>query len=125
MTKGGQTRIVLPMEAKVEAPPEKFGMWIRGDGREAWVRGEIEDSAGRKFTLDFTEGAKGVWWQDEWRRVAAPLSSIRPDPANPGVEMKFPVTVKSLYLAQDQEAMKASGTLVLDGFEAVYAPSAN
>jgi hypothetical protein len=125
MTRGGQTRIILPVGAVVPDPPAKFGMWIRGDGKEAWVRGEIEDAAGRKFMLDFTEGAKGVWWRNQWRRVAAPLSSIRPDPANPGVEMRFPVTVKNLYLAQDQEAMKASGTIVLDGLEAVYAPPAN
>jgi hypothetical protein len=95
-------------------------MWIKGDGKEAWVRGTITDAAGKKFLFDFTEGSKGVYWKDEWRRVSAPATTFRPDLANPEAKIKYPVTVTDLYVAQDQEALKASGTLLLDGFEAVY-----
>lgn len=119
---GGPTRILIPVGATLDEEPEKLGMWIHGDGREAWVRGIAVDSAGSRFMLDFTEGSKGVYWSGEWKRVAAPFAALRPDPANAGAKPVLPLTIESVYVAQEQEALKTSGTLLLDGLEAVYPP---
>lgn len=120
---GGPTRIFIPVGAVLTEEPVKLGMWIFGDGREAWVRGIAVDAAGSRFMFDFTEGSKGVYWTGEWKRVAAPFSALRPDPANAGAKPVLPLTIESVYVAQEQEAIKTSGTLLLDGLEAVYPPA--
>ena len=60
MTKGGgRSEIRIPVNATLEDSPAKFGLWIFGDGKEAWVRGELVDAAGTRFLVDFTNGSKG------------------------------------------------------------------
>ncbi|MBX7245623.1 MAG: phosphodiester glycosidase family protein [Candidatus Sumerlaeaceae bacterium] len=122
MKKGGASKIVLPMEISLEKEPSKFAIWIYGDGKEAWIRGEIEDHLGKRFLLDFTEGSKGIYWKDEWRHAVAPISSLVARSQNPGATISFPARITALYIAQDQEALKASGKVLLDGFEAIYPP---
>lgn len=123
MEHGGTSKVIMPLGVTVGTEPAKFGLWIHGDGKEAWVRAEVVDSGGNRFMLDFTDGSKGVFWKDEWRHVLVPVSSLVPRPSNPGAKVRFPVTIGELYVAQDQEALKAEGVLFLDALEAVYAPS--
>lgn len=124
MKRGGSSRLVLPIGAKVEKQPAKFGMWIFGDGKEAWVRGDVEDSAGNKFALDFTEGSKGVYWTG-WKHRAFQLGEcLTPKGTNPHAVPKFPITIQNLSISQDQEILKKSGTLLMDGLEAIYPPPA-
>lgn len=122
MDTGGTTKISLPISATIQAEPAKIGLWIFGDGKQAWVRAEMRDAAGRRFLLDFTEGSKGVYWKNQWRHVLVPAKSITPRAANPGAAVQFPATITELYAAQDQEALKATGTLLLDALEAIYPP---
>jgi hypothetical protein len=119
---GGPSLIVVPVNATVTEPPVKFGLWIYGDGGEAWVRGSAVDTAGKKFIVDFTEGSKGVYWKNEWRRTSANGTTLRADTANPGAKPVYPLVIENLTLSQEQEALKTSGRIILDGLEAVYTP---
>ena len=120
---GGPSRIVVPVNATVTEPPVKFGLWIYGDGGEAWVRGSAVDSAGKKFIVDFTDGSKGVFWKNEWRRTSADGSTLRAAASNPGAKPVYPLVIENLTLSQEQEALKTSGRILLDGLEAVYTPA--
>lgn len=118
---GGTSRISIPLNLTVEKEPAKLGIWILADGKEAWLRGKVVDSLGREYLLDFTEGSKGMYWKNEWRHAFAPLRSLLPRVAASGPP-QFPIVVKELYIAQDQEALKASGKIKLDNLEAIYPP---
>ncbi|MEI7634111.1 MAG: phosphodiester glycosidase family protein [bacterium] len=123
MKTGGTTRINLPVNARIETAPAKIGLWIYGDGKQARVCGEVVDAAKHRFMADFTEGSKGVYWKNEWRQVLVPVRSFTARPANPGAVIQFPAVMKDIYIAQDQESLKTSGTLLLDGLEAIYPPN--
>ncbi|MCX7964316.1 MAG: phosphodiester glycosidase family protein [Candidatus Sumerlaea chitinivorans] len=125
MTRGGISKIAFPLNVKIPGRPARLGMWIYGDGKEAWVRGEVEDAVGNRFLLDFTDGSTGVYWKKEWRRVVAPLHKLVPRPQNPGAKPQFPITLRELYVAQDQEALKAQGELLFDELCAEYPPNIN
>ncbi|MGB9691442.1 MAG: phosphodiester glycosidase family protein [Candidatus Sumerlaeaceae bacterium] len=122
MTKGGTSKIILPVSWEIEGRPSKLSLWIWGDGKEAWLRGEVVDAAGKHFLLDFTEGSVGITWKNQWKQVIVPLHTLAPRPSNPGAKPQFPIKVTQLYLAQDQEALKASGLILLDAFEALSPP---
>ncbi|MCX7625894.1 MAG: phosphodiester glycosidase family protein, partial [Candidatus Sumerlaeaceae bacterium] len=122
MTKGGTSRIILPLDVEIPGKPAKISLAIHGDGKEAWLRAEVVDAVGNRFLLDFTNGSTGITWKNEWRRVTVALHTLVPRPANPGAKPVYPLRVSELYLAQDQEALKAQGEILLDALEAVYAP---
>lgn len=119
---GGRSEISIPVGAGIEEEPVKLGLWIRGDGREAWVRGELVDAAGTRFLVDFTNGSKGVLWKDEWRYVTVPVSSLVGRRVRPGTRPRFPATFRTLTISQEQEALKATGELIFDGLQALYPP---
>lgn len=122
LTRGGTSKVSTPVDAAVTSAPAKYGLWIFGDGKQVWLRAEVVDSADNRFMLDFTEGSKGVYWKDQWRHVLVPAASLVPRPQNPSATPRYPATIKEVYVAQDQEALKGSGTLLLDSLEAIYAP---
>ncbi|MCX7718562.1 MAG: phosphodiester glycosidase family protein [Candidatus Sumerlaeaceae bacterium] len=122
MLKGGTTKIAVPVNAVITEKPSKLALWIRGDGREAWVRGELVDAEGQSFLVDFTDGSKGVYWNDTWRRVYVPMRTVTPKASGRRSVPRFPATLKELYIAQTQEALKGRGSLVFDGLEALYPP---
>jgi hypothetical protein len=122
MSKGGTSQIILPVDIAITTQPEKIAVWIYGDGKEAWIRGDMEDTLHHHFMLDFTDGSKGCYWNKEWRQVMVPVRTLTPRPGNPAGRIVYPARIRQLYVAQDQEALKASGTIQLDGLEAIYAP---
>ncbi len=122
MTKGGVSKIILPLGAEIPGRPGKLALWIWGDGKEAWLRGEVVDAAGKHFLLDFTDGSVGITWKKQWKQVVVPLYQLVPRPSNPGAKPQFPIKIAELYLAQDQEALKAKGEILIDSLEALYPP---
>lgn len=123
MTKGGTTKIILPVNLEIPGKPAKITVAISGDGKEAWLRGEVVDAVGNRFLLDFTNGSTGITWKNQWRRVTAPLDTLVPRPVNLGAKPVYPIRLSELYLAQDQEALKAEGEILLDALEAIYPPA--
>jgi exopolysaccharide biosynthesis protein len=122
MRKGGTTKIAVSVNAPIAEKPSKLALWIRGDGGEAWVRGELVDANGDSYLVDFTEGSKGVYWKNSWRCVQAPWRTVTPKSSGRRTEPVFPVSLKELYIAQTQEALKGRGVLLFDGLEALYPP---
>jgi uncharacterized protein YigE (DUF2233 family) len=125
MTYGGTTRVVLPVNLRIDGQPAKLSVWIYGDGKEAWLRGEAVDARGQRFLVDFTNGSEGIYWKNQWRRVEIPMHSLVPRPTNAGAKPVFPLRITQLYLAQDQEALKAQGEILLDRLEAIYPPASS
>jgi hypothetical protein len=120
MTRGGTSKIILPVDVAIPGRPARLAISIYGDGKEAWLRGEIVDAAGNHFLIDFTDGSTGITWKNAWKKVTASLDGLVPRPMNPGAKPVFPLRLTELYLAQDQEALKAEGEIHLDALEALY-----
>jgi uncharacterized protein YigE (DUF2233 family) len=123
MNPGGLTSISLNLNALIPDTPVRLGLWVYGDGKGHWLRGEAKDSDGELFVLDFTEGSKGIFWDKEWRYLEIDRSKIVPDSKNPAAHLDFPLTLLDLALSQSQEAKKSDGRILLDAFEAIYFPS--
>lgn len=122
MMKDGTSKIALPLDLQINEPPVKFRAWVYGDGKEAWLRADVVDSLGKRFLLDFTDGAKGIYWKNEWRHLVVPLKRLTPRSSNPGAKPQYPIRIKELYLAQEQEALKSRGRVLIDALDAIYPP---
>jgi len=120
MEHGGRSRIAVPIGQVLERLPVKLAVWVRGDGNEAWLRSTMIDSRGTTFTVDFTRGSQGIFWRDEWRRVSCWSNEITPESVNSPEVPVAPLRLVDIYLAQDQEALKASGTVHLDSLDAYF-----
>lgn len=122
MSRGGASRIVLPVDVPIPGKPLQLALWIYGDGQEAWLRGEVLDARGQPYLVDFTAGATGITWKGVWRQVIVPVRTLLPQSVTSGRTPVFPIRLTKLYLAQDQEALKAHGEILLDQLEAIYPP---
>lgn len=122
MAKGGTTKIALPIEAKLPGKPLAVGLWIYGDGKAQWLRGELRDAGNNGYYLDFTQGATGIKWEGEWRYARASLVAPSPMTGSAPPHPRPPLTLKNLYLVQPQEAAKRDGEIRLDGLEALALP---
>lgn len=121
MVRGGTTKIELPIEATLPGEPLAVGVWVYGDGQGQWLRGELRDANGGRYYLDFTNADEGIAWKDEWRFVKASL--VEPTPiATPTRPFAYPVTVRSIYIAQAQEAAKRDGQIWIDALTALDLP---
>jgi hypothetical protein len=81
--------------------PNRLGVWIKGDGNEAWLRAVLQDAAGKTYTVDL---AKQVTWKD-WRYVEIAL----PD------EMRYPVGLQRIYPVETDKARLYKGELLFAG----------
>lgn len=120
MLKGGTSAVYLNINRVIPGRPYKVGVWIRGDGKEQWLRGILSDTDGEEFLVDFTDGTKGIFWKDEWRYVDITLSGLSPKWTNPQAKPDYPLSLKQLYLVQTREAKKSAGSILLDAFSAEY-----
>ncbi|WP_258342094.1 phosphodiester glycosidase family protein [Saccharopolyspora gregorii] len=87
---------------------QRLGMWVNGDGRGAWLRGSVVDSAGVVTTVDW---ARNVDWTG-WRYVEAPL------PAGVSGSLRL----QRIYAVEPDGARQYSGRLVFDELTALVAP---
>jgi hypothetical protein len=122
MTKGGKTRINIPIDATIEEAPAGLGIWVFGDGQEAWLRANLVDNNGTLFIADFTNGADGITWNGQWKHITVPYQALIGTDFSKSPRPVLPLKVEHLVIAQDQEAHKKSGAILLDGFEALYPP---
>ncbi|MGI8906574.1 MAG: phosphodiester glycosidase family protein [Candidatus Sumerlaeaceae bacterium] len=123
MRGNGRSRINVPVGGLLERAPVKLGVWILGDGKQEWLRANLVDSRGTTFTADFTEGGKGIYWSGEWRRATCLVKDLVPERSSESDQPLYPLVVKDVYIAQDQEALKATGRIVLDALSAEYPPA--
>lgn len=101
---------VQPNPTYIQLPgrPLKLGVWVYGDGRGAWMRGQIVDRHGVTSPIDF---AMNVDWVG-WRYVEATIPE--------GTE--YPISLRSIYVVETQPAKQYASTVYFDELYAVYAP---
>lgn len=125
MEHGGSTVISRALNARVPGEPQKLAIWVYGDGKEQWLRGELKDRDGEEFLVDFTEGTRGIYWKDTWHHIQIGRDDIAPKWTNPAARLDFPITFVRLYIVQSREAKKSDGSILLDSLEAIYPPDAD
>jgi len=91
---------------QLEGTPEKIGMWVYGNESNGWLRGEMSDSAGKSYKLDFTSH---IDWKG-WKWVTANIPT--------GVS--YPVNLGRIYVTEINPLNKIAGELLFDGLKAMY-----
>lgn len=104
-------------ENRIQIPgyPEKIGMWVYGDGKKHWLRGQIRDGSsdtGAAVPLDFTEELVGVDWVG-WKYVEAVVPKGKTLP----LTMDQPVR----YM-ETSNLKKDAGAIYIDDIRAIYGP---
>lgn len=108
----GRTRAAYlrPPEGDIRLPgrPLKLGLWVFGDGHQAWLRARIADSSGTARAIDF---ARHVDWTG-WRYVEAEIP--------PGTA--YPIAVQRIYVAETRPDARYTGAVFFDQLLVVNAP---
>lgn len=80
--------------------PEAMGLWVKGDGKGAWLRAVVTDARGTNHTLNL---ARNVDWTD-WRyvEVAIPAAAVQP------------VRLHRIYPVETDAARQYAGELIFD-----------
>lgn len=78
----------------------RIGLWVRGDGRGAWLRLVVRDAAGTRATLNLSQR---VTWTG-WRFVSADLTS----------SLTQPLDFVRVYAVETTRSRRYSGTLAFD-----------
>jgi len=117
----GTSKVSLPLDAVLPGNPLAVGVWVYGDGRTAWLRGELRAAEDHAFYLDFTDSDNGITWKGEWKQARASL--LNPTPFNPKYPPpQPPLRIKSIYIIQTDDDYKGAGELWFDGLTALYLP---
>jgi hypothetical protein len=98
-----ESRIDLPGE------PQALGMWVKGDGKGAWLRGVVYDAAGVAHRLDFTYSVDWTGWQ--YVETSVPS----------GIE--YPLQLSHLYPVEANSDQQYTGSLVFDDLTVKVTPS--
>lgn len=102
------------IESRIQIPgyPEKIGMWVYGDGKNHWLRGQLRDGNNAAFAVDFTDSTTGVNWTG-WKYVEVSIPQGKATP----LTMDLPVR----YM-ETSNAKKTSGVIYIDQIRAIYGP---
>lgn len=114
---GGTSALYLNCSIPVSGTPDAIGLYVYGDGKGHWLRGEFQDADGEKFLMNFTEAAPGINWNDSWQYIEVPFSESIIHWSNPTAVLTFPVTWTRIYMAETDDGNKNDGTLYLDDFQ--------
>ncbi|MEK5398410.1 phosphodiester glycosidase family protein [Paenibacillus sp. FSL K6-2859] len=92
--------------------PEKISMWIYGDGKKHWLRGQIRDGNNAAVPVDFTDQVNGVNWTG-WKYVEVSVPKGKATP----LTMDMPVR----YM-ETSNLNKSAGAIYVDDIRAIYGP---
>ncbi|PUA38251.1 metallophosphoesterase [Paenibacillus elgii] len=103
------------LESNIQIPgyPEKIGLWVYGDGKKHWLRGQIRDGNGSAVGIDYVDQAVGVDFTG-WRYLEAVVPKGRPLP------LRMDQPVRYMETKNDN---KTAGVLYIDQIRAVYGPT--
>lgn len=90
--------------------PEKISMWIYGDGKKHWLRGQIRDGNNAAVPVDFTDQVNGVNWTG-WKYVEVSVPKGKTTP----LTMDMPVR----YM-ETSNLNKSAGAIYVDDIRAIY-----
>jgi len=117
---GGTSALYMNCSISVSGSPQSTGIYIYGDGKGHWLRGEFEDVDGEKFLVNFTEEIPGINWNGSWKYLEVPFSQSIPHWANGSAVLTFPIVWKKIYLVETDENKKDTGVIYLDNFTMHY-----
>ena len=120
LTTGGTSALYLNCSIPISGTPQAIGIYVYGDGREHWLRGEFQDVDGEKFLVDFTDATPGIDWTGCWRYLEIPFNDAIIHWGNPNAVLSFPITWKKIYLVETDDAKKDAGTIYLDDFKVTF-----
>lgn len=100
--------IVAKKPIKLAGSPAKLSARVYGDAGNTWLRGRIQDAAGKEFTIDFTP-ENGLKWRG-WNYVTATI------PAGTTGDL----TLKQIYIAQPTDSLKTAGSIMIDDVKAIF-----
>lgn len=103
------------LESNIQIPgyPEKIGLWVYGDGKKHWLRGQIRDGNGSAVGIDYVDQTVGVDFTG-WRYLEAVVPKGRPLP------LRMDQPVRYMETKNDN---KTAGVLYIDQIRAVYGPT--
>ncbi len=93
----------------IPGEPQRLGLWVKGDGKGAWLRAVVRDAANVNYTLNL---AAEITWTD-WRYV----ETVVPN----GVQ--FPLNLVRIYPVEINPAKQYTGQIVFDDLVARVTPS--
>ncbi|MDW7669345.1 MAG: phosphodiester glycosidase family protein [Bacillota bacterium] len=96
----GEDGITLPND------PVGLKMMVFGDNQSHWLRARIIDAEGTMYKIDFAE--KVNWW--DWKEVTAQIPK----------EVKYPIKLQNIYIAEIYDDMKDAGSIYLDDLKILY-----
>jgi len=111
---GGTSVCNLNCSIPISGTPSSIGIWVNGDGKGHWLRGEFKDADNEYFIVDFTAASPGIDWTDSWQFLEVQLENAIPKWSNPSAVLTYPITWLKIYLAETSDANKGSGTLFFD-----------
>lgn len=114
---GGTSTLYLEKEIPISGTPDKIGIYVYGDGKGHWLRGEFKDADNERFIIDFTAATPGIDWTNSWQYLEKLISSAVPSWANPGATLTFPIKWWRIYLAETNDAKKDAGAIKFDDFK--------
>ena len=120
MQTGETSAVYMNCNLPVSGTPDAIGLWVNGDGKGHWLRGEFIDADNEKFLVDFTDQHQGIDWTDAWHYLQVPLAQAIPSWANQNAALNFPITWKRIYLVEVDDNKKDAGAIHIDDLTALY-----
>ncbi|MGL5378446.1 phosphodiester glycosidase family protein [Clostridium sp.] len=105
----GAMYVIPKTKPKAVVKPKALGMWVYGDKKAPWLRGQIITSDGSKKTIDFT---KKVDWE-AWKYVEIPIES----------SWTAPVELNYIYAVETDKTLMGTeygGAIYIDDIQWVY-----
>lgn len=102
----GTINIYLAEEKKGDSystniQPQRFGMWVYGDGQAPWLRAAIKDGNGAVHILNL---ASRINWQG-WQYVSADISA----------DIPLPISLEYFYMVEIDKSKNLKGSVFFDG----------
>lgn len=106
-TKGKDQYIDIP------GYPEKISVWVYGDGKKHWLRGQLRDGNGAAVDIDYTDEKPGLEFTG-WKYIEAAVPKGRPLPLQISMPIRYMET---------KNTNKNAGVLYIDQIRALYGPN--
>ncbi|MCM3340968.1 phosphodiester glycosidase family protein [Paenibacillus sp. MER TA 81-3] len=101
--------------SQIEIPgyPEKISVWVYGDGKKHWLRGQLRDANNGAVDLNFTDEKEGLGFVG-WQYLEADVPKGKPLP------LRMTMPIRYMETKNDN---KTAGVLYIDQIRALYGPA--
>jgi hypothetical protein len=101
----GEDGLELPGE------PTALNLSVFGDEKNHWLRTRVIDADGNMHKIDFAEKVNWTGWKEVTARIPS--------------EIKYPIKLQNIYIAEIYDDMKDSGSIYLDDLKLLYPEKTN